>query len=84
MLFRRFLMSEQTVQLHSTVLSIHSLDIDADIPAALLKLSLFFISKTHDEFSISTYDTDYILVKKQTALQAITAPRKDGYNVVAE
>ncbi|MGJ8675463.1 MAG: ACT domain-containing protein, partial [Pseudoalteromonas sp.] len=45
-------MSKQTLQLHSTVLSIHSLDIDADIPAALLKLPLFFISKTHDELSI--------------------------------
>ncbi|GAA78115.1 ACT domain-containing protein [Pseudoalteromonas sp. BSi20495] len=128
-------MSKQTLQLHSTVLSIHSLDIDADIPAALLKLPLFFISKTYDElsivcpssfeinsldtepnwqalevvgplgfsltgimanisgvlarakisiFSISTYDTDYILVKKQTALQAITELKKDGYNVVAE
>ena len=133
MLYRRRLMSKQTLQLHSTILSIHSLDIDADIPAALLKLPLFFISKTHDElsivcpssfelhsldtesdwqalevigplgfsltgimanissvlakaqisiFSISTYDTDYILVKKQTAAQAITALKKDGYNVV--
>jgi hypothetical protein len=128
-------MSKQTLQLHSTVLSIHSLDVDADIPVALLKQPLFFISKTHDElsivcpssfaidsidteldwqalevvgplgfsltgimanisgvlarakisiFSISTYDTDYILVKKHTATQAITALKKDGYNVVAE
>lgn len=135
MLYRRRLMSKQTLQLHSTVLSIHSLDVDADIPAALLKLPLFFISKTQDElsivcpssfeiesldtesdwqalevvgplgfsltgimanisgalahakisiFSISTYDTDYILVKKQTASLALNALKKDGYNVVAQ
>lgn len=135
LLFRRFLMSKQTLQLHSTILSIHSLDVDTDIPAALLTLPLFFISKTHDEvsvvcpsnfeidsldtepnwqalevigplgfsltgimanisgvlarakisiFSISTYDTDYILVKKQTVPLAITALKKDGYNVVVE
>ena len=135
MLYRRLLMSKQTLQLHSTVLSIHSLDVDADIPAALLKLPLFFISKTQDElsivcpssfeiesldtesdwqalevvgplgfsltgimanisgvlarakisiFSISTYDTDYILVKKQTASLALNALKKDGYNVVAQ
>jgi len=128
-------MSKQTLQLHSTVLSIHSLDVDADIPAALLKLPLFFISKTQDElsivcpssfeiesldtesdwqalevvgplgfsltgimanisgvlarakisiFSISTYDTDYILVKKQTASLALNALKNDGYNVVAQ
>ncbi|CAM2742792.1 ACT domain-containing protein [Pseudoalteromonas distincta] len=128
-------MSKQTLLLHSTVLSIHSLDVDADIPVALLKLPLFFISKNLDElsivcpssfeierldtesdwqelevvsplgfsltgimanlsgvlarakisiFSISTYDTDYILVKKQTASQALTALKKEGYNVVAE
>ena len=127
------LMSKQTLQLHSTVLSIHSLAIDADLPPALLKQSLFFISKTHDElsvvcphdflidsqdtesnwqalevigplgfsltgimanlsgvlaragvsiFSISTYDTDYVLVKKQTVSKAITALKADGYNVV--
>ncbi|MEL0639210.1 ACT domain-containing protein [Pseudoalteromonas aliena] len=128
-------MSKQTLQLHSTVLSINSLDVDADIPAALLKLPLFFISKTQDELSIfcpssfkiesldtesdwqalkvvgqlgfsligimtnipgilsraktsisstSTYDTDYILVKKQTASLALNALKKDGYNVVAQ
>jgi uncharacterized protein len=133
LLFAERLMSKQTLQLHSTVLSIHSLDVDSDIPAALLKQSLFFISKTHDElsivcpshfiinsldtepdwqalevvgplgfsltgimanisgvlaradvsiFSISTYDTDYILVKKHTAGLAIKALKKDGYNVV--
>ncbi|TMO72649.1 ACT domain-containing protein [Pseudoalteromonas sp. S3785] len=128
-------MSKQTLQLHSTLLSIHSLEVDADIPVALLKLPLFFISKTHDElsivcpshfpidcldtepdwqalevvgplgfsltgimanisgvlakanisiFSISTYDTDYILVKKHTAQQAITALKNDGYNLVVD
>jgi len=33
-------------------------------------------------FSISTYDTDYILVKKQTVNKAMAALRADGYNVV--
>ena len=33
-------------------------------------------------FSISTYDTDYILIKKHTADNAISALRKEGYNVV--
>ncbi|WP_409425274.1 ACT domain-containing protein [Pseudoalteromonas sp. RW-H-Ap-1] len=126
-------MSKQTLQLHSTLLSIHSLDVDANIPSALLKQPLFFISKTHDElsivcpddfiidsqdtesnwqalevvgplgfsltgimanisgvlaragvsiFSISTYDTDYILVKKQTVNKAMAALKADGYNVV--
>ncbi|ASM49741.1 hypothetical protein PESP_a1655 [Pseudoalteromonas espejiana DSM 9414] len=128
-------MSKQTLQLHSTLLSIHSLEVDADIPGELLKLPLFFISKTHDElsivcpssfnidcldtepdwqalevvgplgfsltgimanisgvlakanisiFSISTYDTDYILVKKHTAQQAISALKSDGYNLVVD
>ncbi|ALS32859.1 ACT domain-containing protein [Pseudoalteromonas sp. NZS127] len=128
-------MSKQTLQLHSTVLSIHSLAVDADIPVALFKQALFFISKTHDElsivcpssftidsldceqhwqalevvgplgfsltgimanisgvlarakvsiFSISTYDTDYILVKKHTVDLAITALKKDGYNIIFE
>jgi len=128
-------MSKQTLQLHSTLLSIHSLNVDANIPSALLKQPLFFISKTHDElsivcpsefeiqsldtepdwqalevvgplgfsltgimanisgvlasakvsiFSISTYDTDYILVKKQTASKALKALKSDGYNVVAD
>jgi len=35
-------------------------------------------------FSISTYDTDYILVKKQTVTKAITALKADGYNVVTQ
>ena len=36
-------MSKQTLQLHSTVLSIHSLALDADIPPALLKQPLFYL-----------------------------------------
>jgi len=39
------LMSKQTLQLHSTVLSIHSLALDADIPPALLKQPLFLSQK---------------------------------------
>lgn len=127
------LMVKQTLQLHSTLLSIHSLAIDADIPPALLKQPLFFISKTHDElsvvcpadfiidsqdtesnwqalevigpldfsltgimanlssvlaragvsiFAVSTYDTDYVLIKKQAVSNALLALNADGYNVV--
>ncbi|ASM53876.1 hypothetical protein PNIG_a1772 [Pseudoalteromonas nigrifaciens] len=32
----------------------------------------------------STVDTDYILVKKHTVDLAITALKKDGYNVIFE
>ncbi|WP_338363016.1 ACT domain-containing protein [uncultured Pseudoalteromonas sp.] len=128
-------MSKQTLQLHNTLLSVHSLEVDSQIPPSLLQQPLFFISKTHDElsivcpsefeiksldtepgwqalevvgplgfsltgimanisgvlakanisiFSISTYDTDYILVKRHTAQQAVTALKNDGYNVVVD
>ncbi|MEZ7278883.1 ACT domain-containing protein [Pseudoalteromonas sp. 68 DY56-GL68] len=126
-------MSKQTLQLHSTELTIHSLDVDATIPPALLKESIFFIAKTADElsivcpssftidsldaetdwqalevigplgfsltgimanisgvlakasisiFALSTYDTDYVLVKKHSIEKAISALKKDGYHVL--
>jgi hypothetical protein len=34
-------------------------------------------------FAISTFDTDYILVKENTMQAAITALRNDGYTVVS-
>ncbi|WP_440053255.1 ACT domain-containing protein [Pseudoalteromonas sp. T1lg65] len=123
-------MSKQTLQLLKQEFTIHSLDNDATVPAAVLACDVFFIAKTSDELSIvcpssievdsfaaesqwrafeiigplgfsltgimanisgvlakanvsiltiSTYDTDYILVKQnqiQTAEKALT---KDGY-----
>lgn len=35
-------------------------------------------------FAISTFDTDYILVKQDTVEQAIKSLRKDGYKVVVD
>ncbi len=35
-------------------------------------------------FAISTFDTDYILVKQETVEQAIQSLRKDGYKVVVD
>ncbi len=35
-------------------------------------------------FALSTYDTDYILVKKQNIAKAITALRKEGYQVLGD
>lgn len=35
-------------------------------------------------FAISTFDTDYILVKKNTVDEAIKSLRKDGYKVVVD
>jgi len=128
-------MSKQTLQLHSTVFSIHSLDVDSPIPSDLFKQNIFFISKTYDElsivcpssfnidsldaehnwlalevvgplgfsltgimanisgvlasasisiFALSTYDTDYVLVKKQRIDDAIKTLKKDGYTVLEE
>ncbi|WP_394190530.1 ACT domain-containing protein [Pseudoalteromonas atlantica] len=128
-------MSKQTLQLHSTVFSIHSLDVDSPIPSYLFKQNIFFISKTYDElsivcpssfnidsldaehnwlalevvgplgfsltgimanisgvlasasisiFALSTYDTDYVLVKKQRIDDAIKTLKKDGYTVLEE
>ncbi|KPH58277.1 amino acid-binding protein [Pseudoalteromonas porphyrae] len=128
-------MSKQTLQLHSTAFTIHSLDVNSDIPAALFKESMYFISKTVDElsivcpttfeiesldaendwlalevvgplgfsltgimadisgvlakasisiFALSTYDTDYVLVKRQRIQNAIAALKKDGYHVLNE
>ena len=128
-------MSKQTLQLHSTVFSIHSLDVDSPIPSDLFKQNIFFISKTYDElsivcpssfnidsldaehnwlalevvgplgfsltgimanisgvlasasisiFALSTYDTDYVLVKKQRIDDAIKTLKKDGFTVLEE
>ncbi len=128
-------MSKQTLQLHNTEFTIHSLDVNSTIPADLFKQTLFFIAKTYDElsivcpsdlaidnldaehnwlalevvgplgfsltgimanisgvlarakisiFAISTYDTDYVLVKKQSINDAITALKKDGYTVIKD
>lgn len=35
-------------------------------------------------FAISTFDTDYILVKKETILESVKALRDEGYTVVGD
>ena len=126
-------MSKQTLQLLNQDFTIHSLDCDDTIPAAVLNAEIFFIAKTDEELSIvcpsqikvnsfaaekhwralevvgplgfsltgimadisgvlananisifamSTYDTDFILVKEQQIDVAIQALKKDGYMVL--
>lgn len=126
-------MSKQTLQLHQTQLSIHSLAPDTVLPQQLFAQTIFFIAKTADElsvvcpsdyelpsldtepnwqalevvgplgfsltgimanisgvlakagisiFALSTYDTDYILVKQHKINDAISALKKDGYQVI--
>ena len=120
-------MLKQTLQLHSTELTIHSLDVNDTIDPATLLQQAIFIAKTADElsivcpssfelqsldqetdwlalevigplgfsltgimanisgvlakasisiFALSTYDTDYVLVKKQSMPKAITGAKK--------
>ncbi|BDF94542.1 MULTISPECIES: ACT domain-containing protein [Pseudoalteromonas] len=126
-------MSKQTLKLHNTTFTIHTLEVDAVIPAELFKQPMFVIAKTQDElsivcpcqfaidsldaehdwcalevigplgfsltgimanisgvlakahisiFAISTYDTDYVLVKQQRINDAIKALKKDGYQLL--
>ncbi|MGO2128505.1 MAG: ACT domain-containing protein [Pseudoalteromonas prydzensis] len=128
-------MSKQTLKLHSTTFTIHTLEVDAEIPAGLFNQSMFVVAKTKDElsivcpsqfaidsldaehdwralevigplgfsltgimanisgvlakanisiFAISTYDTDYVLVKQQRINDAIKALKKDGYQLLNE
>jgi hypothetical protein len=45
-------MAKQTLKVLEETFAIHSLDVDTDIPANVLKCKLFFIGKTLDELSI--------------------------------
>lgn len=45
-------MAKQTLQVLDETFAIHSLDVDSEIPASVLKCELFFIGKTLDELSI--------------------------------
>ena len=49
----------------------------ANISGVLAKASISI-------FALSTYDTDYVLVKKQSMAKAITALKKDGYHVLVD
>lgn len=128
-------MSKQTLQLHATTFSIHSLAACAEIPKSVFEQDIFFIAKTADElsivcpqtlkvdsldtesdwlalevvgplgfsltgimanisgvlaqakisiFALSTYDTDYILVKQYAINQAIKALKKEGYHLLGD
>lgn len=123
-------MAKQTLKVLDETFAIHSLDVDSDIPAAVLKCKLFFIGKTLDELSIvvpqsltipaietdfdwrvlevlgplnltlvgimseisgvlananvsifvvSTFETDFVLVKNEQLVEATTALTKADY-----
>jgi hypothetical protein len=128
-------MPKQTLLVHESLFTIHSLDPDSEIPASVLKSPLFFLGKTEDELSIvvpssvdvssldcdegwralellgplhlsligimaqigqvlaaakvsifvvSTFDTDFFLVKDNKLGDAISALKKAGYSVNEE
>ncbi|BCO18640.1 MAG: ACT domain-containing protein [Pseudomonadota bacterium] len=128
-------MPKQTLLVRESLFTIHSLDPDSDIPAAVLQSPLFFLGKTEEELSIvvpntvevssldcdegwralellgplhlsligimaqigqvlaaakvsifvvSTFDTDFFLVKDNKLNDAVTALKKAGYTVHEE
>lgn len=125
-------MPKQTLLVHDSLFTIHSLDPDSDIPSSVLNSPLFFLGKTEDELSIvvpesvevdsvdsdenwralellgplhlsmvgimaelgqvlaavkvaifvvSTFDTDFFLVKDNKLDDAVKALKKAGYTV---
>ncbi|WP_334061643.1 ACT domain-containing protein [Alteromonas genovensis] len=125
-------MPKQTLLVHDSLFTIHSLDPDASIPSSVLNSPLFFLGKTEDELSIvvpesvqvdsvdsdenwralellgplhlsmvgimaelghvlaavkvaifvvSTFDTDFFLVKDNKLNDAVKALKKAGYTV---
>ncbi|WP_025254811.1 ACT domain-containing protein [Alteromonas sp. ALT199] len=125
-------MPKQTLLVRESLFTIHSLDPQSSIPAAVLSSPLFFLGKTEDELSIvvpdtvdvpsldsdegwralellgplhlsmvgimaqigkvlasakvaifvvSTFDTDFFLVKDNKLKDAISALNKAGYSV---
>ncbi|RDV27549.1 ACT domain-containing protein [Alteromonas aestuariivivens] len=125
-------MPKQTLEILPQEFTIHSLDGNAQIPAAVLKSPLYFVGKTSDELSIvvpsdvtvdslesdehwraleligplhlsmvgimaqigdvlakakisifviSTFETDFFLVKSTKLQDAVTALKKAGYRV---
>ena len=127
-------MSQQTLAVMKETFTIHSFDVEDEIPAVIYKEEIFFIAKTHDEisvvcptnlklksneqepdwaalevlgplgfsmtgilsnisgvlaganisiFAISTFDTDYILVKKALIESARKELTNAGYKAVS-
>ena len=125
-------MPKQTLLVHDSLFTIHSLDPDMSIPSTVLNSPLFFLGKTEDELSIvvpesvevesvdsdenwralellgplhlsmvgimaelgqvlaavkvaifvvSTFDTDFFLVKDNKLDDAVKALKKAGYTV---
>ena len=125
-------MPKQTLLVHDSLFTIHSLDPDMSIPSSVLNSPLFFLGKTEDELSIvvpesvevesvdsdenwralellgplhlsmvgimaelgqvlaavkvaifvvSTFDTDFFLVKDNKLDDAVKALKKAGYTV---
>jgi len=56
--------------------------LDFSLVGILAKLSTLLASAGISIFAISTFDTDYILVKTKKLTQAITALRQAGYQVL--
>ncbi|MDN3377350.1 MULTISPECIES: ACT domain-containing protein [unclassified Pseudoalteromonas] len=90
-------MSKQTLQLHSTEFTIHSLDavhnwlalevvgpLGFSLTGIMANISGVLAKANISIFAISTYDTDYVLVKKQAINDAIKSLKKDGYNVIGD
>ena len=55
---------------------------DFSLVGILSKLTTILAEKKIPVFALSTYDTDYILVKKENAENAKTALMRAGYDVV--
>lgn len=128
-------MPKQTLQVLAETFSVHSFDLEQDIPSEVFSCPIYFISKTYDElsivcptslnldsiehednwvalevlgplgfsltgilsnisgvlaaanvsiFAISTFDTDYILVKKDSVATAIKELRNNGYKMLTD
>lgn len=126
-------MPKQTLAVLPDTFTIHSLPVTADIPAQVLRSSLYFIGKTHEELSlvipesvhvdsdesdpdwrvlevlgplqlsmvgimaqignvlasakvsifiVSTFETDFFLVKQKDLQTATQALEDDGYKVI--
>ena len=56
--------------------------LDFSLVGILSKISTLLAESKMSIFALSTYDTDYILVKQSTTLEAINQLRQAGYHVI--
>lgn len=57
--------------------------LDFSLVGILFSVSMVLAENDISIFAISTYDTDYILVKDKDAKEAVRALRENHYNVIA-